>query len=213
MTTAIRVGIADDHAITRTALRHLLAEQPDMVIAGEAWNGRSAVEIARVRKLDVLLLDLLMPGQDGIDAMRMIRLKAPRTGILVLTSCPESHFAVDLLRRGAHGFLNKSCEPAEIVDAVRVVASGRRCFTPVVADLMASAIRSGPLRHPHENLNEREFQLLIHFARGHGSAEVAEHLSLSYGTVSNSRSALIRKLGVKNTSGLTHYAMVHGLLD
>jgi two-component system, NarL family, invasion response regulator UvrY len=211
--STIRVAIADDHAITRASLREFIAEQPDMVVAGEAWDGHSAIALTRTRQPDVLLLDLLMPRKGGLDSLRAIRVNSPHTGILVLSSCSELEFGVDVLKRGANGFLSKGCEPAEIVKAVRVVATGKRYITPCIADLMAGALRPGALRHPHEYLTHREFQLLIHFARGQGSAEIADHLSLSPGTVSNYRTGLLAKLGLKNNCGLMHYAMVHGLLD
>jgi two-component system invasion response regulator UvrY len=214
MSTSIRVGIADDHSITRTALRRFLAEQEDMVMAGEAWDGRSAIDLVRRAKMDVLLLDLMMPGKGGLEALPMIRAKSPETGILVLSSCPEEHYAVNSIRLGASGYLNKQCEPEEIIDAVRVVATGRRYLSATVAELMASRLTGGSsMRHPHEYLTDREFQLLVRFARGFGSTETAELLSLSPKTVSTYRTVILNKLGLKTNSEMTHYAMVHGLID
>lgn len=213
MSTPIRVGIADDHSITRTALRQFIAEQADMVTAGEAWDGRSAIDLVRNKKMDVLLLDLMMPGKGGLEALPMIRAKSPETGVLVFSSCPEEHYAVNTMRLGASGYLSKQCEPEEIANALRVVAAGRRYVSTNVAELMANRMVRGLMRHPHEYLTDREFQLLVRFARGGGSTEIAESLSLSPKTVSTYRTLILNKLSLKTNSDMTHYAMVHGLID
>ena len=211
--TIIRVGIADDHKITRAALASFLAEQDDMAVAGEAWDGRSVIDLARREKMDVLLLDLLMPGRGGLEALPIIRAKSPATAVIVLSSLPEQHYALNSIRMGASGYLNKLCDPLEIIKAVRVVASGRRYISPDVAELMATTLASGPARHPHETLTNREFQLLVRFARGGTSTEIANEMSLSPKTVSTYRTALLRKLELRTNGEMTHYAMVHGLID
>jgi DNA-binding NarL/FixJ family response regulator len=211
--TSIRVGIADDHAITRAALRKFFMEQEGMVLAGEAWNGASVIDLARKVSMDVLVLDLMMPDKGGLDVLPMIRAKSPDTGVLVFSSCPESHYALNAIRRGASGYLNKQCEPEEIASAVRIVASGHRYISPDVAELLISGISNSGKRHPHENLTDREFELLLHLARGEPSTDIAFRLALSPKTVSTYRSLILDKLGLRSSSALTHYAMVHGLID
>lgn len=128
--TMIKIGIVDDHAIVRSGLRQFLSEHVDLRVEGEASNGREAIDLVRNHEIDVLLMDLSMPGQSGLDALAMLRAKAPDMGILILSGYPEEHYAVNLIRQGASGYLNKECEPSEIVEAIRVIALGKRYLTP-----------------------------------------------------------------------------------
>ena len=129
----IKVGIVDDHAIVRSGLRQFFADHIDLRVVGEASSGRGAIDLVRNEEVDVLIMDLSMPGQSGIDALAMLRAKAPDMGILILSGYPEEHYAVQLIRQGASGYLNKDCDPLEIVDAVRTIALGKRHITPAVA--------------------------------------------------------------------------------
>src|SRR5665811_2600639 len=122
----IKVGVVDDHAIVRSGLKQFFSEQVDLRVVGEAASGREAIDLVRTTELDVLVMDLSMPGQSGIDALGMIRAKAPDVGILILSGYPEEHYAMNLIRQGASGYLNKECEPMEIVNAIRTIAVGRR---------------------------------------------------------------------------------------
>ena len=120
----IKVGIVDDHAIVRSGLKQFFSEQVDLRVVGEAASGREAIDLVRTTELDVLVMDLSMPGQSGIDALGMIRAKAPDVGILILSGYPEEHYAMNLIRQGASGYLNKECEPMEIVNAIRTISLG-----------------------------------------------------------------------------------------
>jgi two-component system invasion response regulator UvrY len=209
----IRVAIADDHEIVRLAIRRLVDAQPGMAFAGEAWDGRGAIDLLRDRRVDVLILDLLMPGQGGLDCMGMLRAKAPGVGLLVLTTCPARRYAATVYRQGAHGYLSKDCDPQEIVLAIQSIAQGRRYVSAEAMQCLVEAQVEGPPRLPHEHLTTRELQILLHLGRGAGSAQVARDLSLSPRTVSTYRSLLLRKLGLHSDSELTRYALKHGLLD
>ncbi len=136
----IKVGIVDDHAIVRSGLKQFFSEQVDLRVVGEAASGREAIDLVRTTELDVLVMDLSMPGQSGIDALGMIRAKAPDVGILILSGYPEEHYAMNLIRQGASGYLNKECEPMEIVNAIRTIALGRRYISPAVAELLAQQL-------------------------------------------------------------------------
>ena len=114
----IKIGIVDDHAIVRSGLKQFFSDQVDLRVVGEAGSGREAIDLVRNVELDILVMDLSMPGQSGIDALAMIRAKAPDVGILILSGYPEEHYAVNLIRQGASGYLNKECDPSEIVDAI-----------------------------------------------------------------------------------------------
>jgi DNA-binding NarL/FixJ family response regulator len=135
----IKIGIVDDHAIVRSGLKQFFSDQVDLRVVGEAGSGREAIDLVRNVELDILVMDLSMPGQSGIDALAMIRAKAPDVGILILSGYPEEHYAVNLIRQGASGYLNKECDPSEIVDAIRVISLGKRYITPAVAELARPA--------------------------------------------------------------------------
>jgi DNA-binding NarL/FixJ family response regulator len=208
-----RVGIADDHPITRAALRAYLEEVEDIRVVAEASSGREAIDLVRTHPLDVLLLDLDMPGQSGIDALGMIKAKAPHVGVLVLSGYPESQYAVPLIRNGASGYLNKSCEPGEIAQAIRKIALGTRYITPVVAELLATQVIAPPAHGLHEQLSARELQVFLKLAQGKTAGDVAVELSLSAKTVSTYRARLMAKLQARSNSDLTYYALKHRLLD
>ena len=209
----IRVGIVDDHAIVRVGLRNFLAEQVDVRVVGEAANGREAIDLARTTEMDVMLMDLSMPGQSGIDALAMIRAKAPDVGILILSGYPEEHYAMNLIRQGASGYLNKECDPSEIVEAIRTIALGKRYITPSVAELLAQQLGRKGDAAPHEQLSEREFQVFLKLAKGQTAGDIAESLSLSVKTVSTYRTRLMEKMGLSSNSDLTYYALKNKLID
>ena len=209
----VRVGIADDHPITRSALRSYLDEQDGIRVVAEACSGREAIDLVRTQVLDVLLLDLDMPGQSGIDALTMIRAKAEHVAVLILSGYPEHQYAVPLIRNGASGYLNKACEPTEIVSAIRRVSQGSRYITPAVAELLATQVITPSPGGLHEQLSARELQVFLKLAQGCSAGQVASELSLSAKTVSTYRARLMRKLDARSNSDLTYYALKHRLLD
>jgi len=209
----IKVGIVDDHAIVRSGLKQFLAEHVDLRVVGEAANGREAIDLVRKEEIDVLIMDLSMPGQSGIDALAMLRAKAPDMGILILSGYPEAHYAINLIRQGASGYLNKECDPSEIVEALRTISLGKRYLTPAVADLLAQQLHRKEDAPPHEQLSEREFQVFLKLAKGETAGNIAEQLSLSVKTVSTYRTRLMEKMGLASNSDLTYYALKNGLID
>ena len=209
----INVGIVDDHAIVRSGLTQFFADFVDLRVMGEAASGREAIDLVRNVELDVLIMDLSMPGQSGIDALAMIRAKAPDVGILILSGYPEEHYAVNLIRQGASGYLNKACEPAEIVEAIRVIALGKRFITPAVAELLAQQLNKPGNLQAHELLSEREFQVFLKLAKGDTAGDIATSLSLSVKTVSTYRSRVMEKMSLATNSDLTYYALKHKLID
>jgi DNA-binding NarL/FixJ family response regulator len=209
----IRVGVADDHPITRASLRQYLEEQDDIRVLAEAACGREAIELLRVAPIDVMILDLDMPGQSGIDALRMIKAKGPHVGVIVLSAYPEEEYALPVLRDGASSYLNKSCEPGHILAAVRKVAAGGRYVTAAVANLLATQIVPPRPRGAHEMLSPREFQVLLKLAQGKSPGQVAGELCLSSKTVGIYRSRVLQKLDARTNSDLTYYALKHGLIE
>lgn len=209
----IRVAIVDDHAIVRAGLRQYLSEQTDLSIAGEAANGKEAFELVRTGTVDVLLMDLSMPDQSGVDVLLALKARHPGLPILILSAFPETHYATTLLRQGASGYLSKECDPDDIVQAIRTVAGGRKYITPVVAQLLAEEISAPNDRPAHEQLSERELQVFLRLAQGGTVGQVAETLSLSVKTVSTYRTRVLEKLKVQTNSDLTYYALKNGLIQ
>src|SRR6476661_6337050 len=212
-TDMIKIGIVDDHAIVRSGLRQFFSEHVVLRAVGEAASGREAIELVRTTEIDVLIMDLSMPGQSGIDALAMIRAKAPDVGILILSGYPEEQYAVNLIRQGASGYLNKECEPMEIVNAIRTIALGRRYISPSVAELIAQQLNRKEGSAAHDLLSEREFQVFLKLAKGETAGDIASALSLSVKTVSTYRTRLMEKMGLASNSDLTYYALKNKLID
>ncbi len=211
---SIRVAIVDDHAIVRTGLRQYLAEQMDVEVVGEAANGRDALDLVRAGGIDVLILDVSMPDQNGVDVLSGIRARAPELPVLMLSAYPETHYATALLKQGASGYLNKECEPSEILTAVRALAQGRRYITPGVAELLADQLNPGKGEGlPHEQLSERELQVFLRLAQGETIGAIGDSLSLSVKTVSTYRTRVMEKMKLASNSDLTYYALKNGLIQ
>ncbi len=209
----IRVAIVDDHAIVRAGLRQYLSEQVDLQVSGEAANGREALALVQRGEVDVLLLDLSMFDQSGVDALAAIKARRPDLAVLILSGYPEAPYATALLRQGAAGYLNKECDPEEIVNAIRTVALGRRYITPKVAELLADGLAGGPAGAPHEGLSERELQVFLRLAKGETVGQIAEGLFISVKTVSTYRTRVLEKLDLRTNSDLTYYALKSGLIQ
>jgi two-component system, NarL family, invasion response regulator UvrY len=208
----INVAIVDDHAIVRTGLRQFLSEQEDIRVVAEGSRGRDVIDIVRQGDVHVLILDVAMPDQNGVDALAAVRSRAPQLPVLILSGFPEEHYATVLLRQGAAGYLNKDCDPEELVRAIRAVALGHKYITPTVAEQLARSLGDNLDRPPHEKLSEREFQVFLRLAQGETISQIAESLSLSVKTVSTFRSRVMDKLGLQSNSDLTYYAMKNGLI-
>ena len=209
----IKIAIVDDHALVRAGLRQYLAAQVDLQVVAEASNGREALDIVRKEQIDVLVMDLSMPQQSGVDALAAIRAREPELPILILSGFPEEHYATTLLRQGASGYLNKECDPEEIVTAIRTVARGRKYITPAVAELLASNLGGNANRPLHEQLSEREFQVFLRLSKGETIGHMADSLSLSVKTVSTYRTRVMEKMKLESNSDLTYYALKNGLIQ
>jgi two-component system, NarL family, invasion response regulator UvrY len=209
----IRVVIVDDHAIVRAGLRQYFSDQVDLRVTGEAANGREALDLVRKGEVDVLLMDLSMPDQSGVDALASIKARAPDLPVLILSGFPEEHYATTLLRQGASGYLNKECDPEEIVKAIRTVVRGRKYITPGVAELLADTLDGKADKLPHELLSERELQVFLRLAKGETIGHMAESLNLSVKTVSTYRTRVMEKMKLSSNSDLTYYALKNGLIQ
>jgi two-component system, NarL family, invasion response regulator UvrY len=209
----IRIAIVDDHAVVRAGLRQFLSEQMDMSVVAEASNGREALDIVRQGNVDVVLMDISMPHQSGVDALAAIKARAPELPVLILSGFPEEHYATTLLRQGASGYLSKDCNPEAIVTAIRTVFRGRKFITPGVAEQLANGLSRGGDRPAHEQLSERELQVFLRLAKGETIGHMAVGMSLSVKTVSTYRTRVMEKMGLASNSDLTYYALKNGLIQ
>jgi DNA-binding NarL/FixJ family response regulator len=208
-----RIAIVDDHALVRASLVYLFESYGGFRIVGQGASGPEALALARHAAPDVLLLDLQMPGHSGMDVIAALRSHAPQLGIVVLSGYPEERYATTLLRRGAKAYLNKACEPAEIVEAVRVVARGRCYIPPRIAELIAAELEAGTSAAGYACLTTRELQVLLRTARGQRVTQAARELFLSPKTVSACRRRVMEKLGLRTAAAATAYVLKHGLLE
>ena len=209
----IRIAIIDDHALIRVGLRQFLTEQTDLQVVAEASSGRAAVDIVREGVADVVVLDISMPDQSGVDALSAIKARAPDLPVLVFSSFPEEHYATTMLRQGASGYLNKECDPDELVTAIRTLARGRKYISAGVAEQLAVALNNDNSKAPHESRSERELQVFLRLAPGESVGRMADALALSVKTVSTYRTRILEKMGLGSNSDLTYYALKHGLIQ
>jgi DNA-binding NarL/FixJ family response regulator len=209
----IRVAICDDHQIVRAGFRQILSGVEDIEVVAEAADGKEALEIARKKICDVMMLDIGMPGQNGVDILRAIKRGQPDMPVLILSGYPAQQYAVNLLRTGANGYLNKECESAELIKAIRTVATGRRYVSAEVGEILAQGFDQDAAGAPHTELSDREFQIFLHLAKGETVSGIAEKLSLSVKTISTYRTRVMEKMGLNSNSDLTYYAIKNGLLE
>ena len=209
----IRVFIADDHAIVREGLKQILAESPDLMVAGEAENGLDAIKLFRKSKCHVMLLDISMPDRSGIDVLKQVKKENPEIAVLMLSMHREDQYAIRSLKAGASGYLTKQSAPKELVTAIRQVASGQKYVSAALAQELASAIGDDHETALHDTLSDREYQTLTMIASGKTVSAIAEELSLSVKTISEYRARLLVKMKLKNSAELTHYAIKNGLIE
>src|SRR5882762_8754405 len=209
----IKILIADDHAIVRRGLKKVLAETSDIVVAGEATNGREALEKLQAGNWDVLVLDINMPGRSGLDILKDIKRLRPELPVLVLSMHAEEQFATRTLKAGASGYLNKESAPEELVKAIRKVCSGGKYVSATQAERMVGELTGDTDKLPHELLSDREYEILCLIASGKTPTQIAGELSLSVKTVSTYRARILEKMNLTTNAQLTHYAIKGGLVE
>jgi DNA-binding NarL/FixJ family response regulator len=209
----IRIVIADDHAIVRQGLRQILAAQGDFEVIGEAANHGEVMQLLRREACDVLLLDIAMPGKNGIETLKQVRMEKPKLPVLVLSMYPEDQYAFRALKAGASGYLTKMTAADQLVDAIRTITRGRKYITQELAQSLAESFDRDTEIEPHSLLSDREFQTLKLIAAGKQLAQIGAELALSPKTVSVYRARLLAKLGLSTNADLTRYAIEHGLLE
>lgn len=209
----IRVLVADDHAVVRKGLTQILSDTENIRVVGEAANAAEAFRLLGQTTCDALLMDVSMPGKNGIEALKAIRDEYPHVRVLILSMYPEDQFGVRALKAGASGYLTKDSAPEKLIEAVERIVSGKRYITAELAELLAESMGPASDMPPHQTLSDREFQTLRLIASGKKLSEIASLLALSPKTVSVYRTRLLEKMRLTNNAELTHYAIKHGLVE
>ncbi len=215
MTDPIRVLVADDHAIVRTGIRHVLESEPGFVVVAEAGTAAEALELATSLRPDVVVLDISMPDGSGLNLAAELRQRSPDTHVLMLSMHDNTEYVLESLRAGAHGYLLKDTAATELRDAIRAVQRGESFFSPPIAGRLSAVVRGDAAGAPPGALGQltgREKQVLIGVAQGHTNREIATQLGISHRTVETHRESVMRKLGVRTVAGLTRLALEAGLV-
>jgi DNA-binding NarL/FixJ family response regulator len=208
-----RVLIADDHAVVRAGLKQFLVEDRGISAIGEAATGRETLDRLRAESWDLVILDIGMPDRSGIDILQQIRAVHDRTRVLVLSGYPERQYALNVLRAGASGFIEKGTAPEELLRAVRAVLQGRRYVSATLAEQLVGELDGDADKPLHSRLSEREFQVFCKLAAGRAVSEIASELCLSVKTVSTYRSRILAKMSFHTNADLTSYALRNQLIN
>ncbi len=208
----VRILIADDHTIVRDGLKMILSEHSDLKIVAEAASGNEALQYIMDHDVDVIILDISMPGQNGLDTLKQVKLIKPNIPVLILSMYPEEQYAARVIRAGASGYLTKESATQELVIAIRKVLTGGRYITSTIAEILAEEFAHNSHETIHSSLSDREFQILCLIGSGKSVSTISEDLNLSVKTVSTYRMRIIEKTGLKNNAEITHYVIKNNLI-
>lgn len=207
------VLVVDDHAIIRDGLRKILADTDDLIVAGEAANGNAALEKVRERDWDLVVLDISMPGRNGLELIKLIKSERPKIRILIFSMHHEEQYAVRAIRAGASGYLSKEGDTELLLPAMRRVAAGGVFISPKLAELLAADISPDVSNQPHTLLTNREFEVFTRLVRGSSLTAIADEFSLSIKTISTHKTHILVKMNMTNHTDLVRYAIEHNLVD
>ncbi len=208
----IRVLLADDHAIIRDGVKQILADTDDLVVAGEAANGAAVLKLVTDQQWDVLVLDISMPGKNGLELIKLVRHEKPRLPILIFSMHQEEQYALRALHAGASGYLTKESDGEVLVAAIRKVAGGGVHVSDKVAEMLARERMPTSEELPHARLSDREFQIFEKIIAGVRLTDIASELNLSIKTVSTHKSRILQKMNMASDTDLVRYAIARGLL-
>ncbi|MFC1963019.1 response regulator [Chloroflexota bacterium] len=208
----IKVLIADDHTIVRKGLKQVLEDTANITVAGEASNGDEVLQEISKNDYDVLLLDLTMPFKSGLEVLDQVKILKPYLNVLVLSMHPEEHYALQVLRQGASGYLTKNSAPEELIKAITKVSRGENYISAIQAEKIASEIKRAGSTPPHLTLSPREYSVMEMIASGKTATQIAKEMMLSIKTISTYRSRILIKMNMKTNSDITRYALQYQLV-
>jgi DNA-binding NarL/FixJ family response regulator len=204
--------IADDHEMFREGIKRICEDNPDLVIAGEASNGNEVLDIVSENEFDLLLLDIAMPGLNGLDTLKQLKTLKPKLRVLVLSMYPEDEYAVRAIKAGAAGYLTKARASHDLMEAIKKVSSGGNYINASVAEKLLFDMNPEHSGLPHETLSDREYQIFSMIVKGEKVGEIADELNLSVKTVSTYKVRILKKMEMKSTAELVKYAVEHKLV-
>ena len=203
----LKILVADDHAVVRRGLRQIISEGFPGAVIGEAANAQELWPLLEQNQWDIVLLDITMPGHNGLDGLKEIKHRRPRLPVLILSVHPEDQFAVRTLRAGAAGYMTKETAPEELVKAIEKVLAGGKYVSASFAERLAAGLAAPDSKLPHELLSDREYEVMLKIAHGRTVKEIATELSLSVKTISTYRAHILRKMKLHNNAGIIRYAL------
>lgn len=209
----INILIADDHAIVREGLKQIVAEEKDILVTGEASNSGELMDLLRNKSFDLIILDINMPGKSGLEALKEIKIEFTDLPVLILSMYSEDQYGLRAIRAGAAGFLKKVSAPEELVKAIRLIKDGGKYISQELAEKMAVSFDKGQKSLPHENLSDREYQIMCAIASGQSAESIAHDLSISVHTVYSYRNRILEKLALKTNVEITQYAIQNKLIE
>ncbi len=209
----MKVLITDDHPIVRQGLKQLLKETFESIVVDEAANGAEALDKIKNEKYDIVLLDIAMPGMNGLEVLKEIQKFNKTLPVLIISIYPEDQYALRCLKAGASGYLTKDTASDELTLAVERILSGKKYVSPTLADKLARHLNDGTPKLPHELLSDREDQVMRYIASGKTATEIAAELNLSVKTINTYRNRILKKMQIKNSAELIRYAVQNQLLN
>ncbi len=209
----IKILAVDDHAVVRAGVQYFISQVPDMKIEGEAATAQEAIRLIRSQEFDIVLLDINMPDKSGVEVLKQIKREKPDLPVLILSMHPESRYAVQILRSGASGYVQKEALAEELVNAIQTILRGHKYISHTVAELLTTELDANSEKPLHETLSKREYEIFYKLCQGHGVTKIAEDLCLSVKTVSTYRARVLQKMNMENNAGIIYYAIKQNLID
>ena len=209
----IKILIADDHAIVREGLKQIVAEEKDMLVAGEAGNTNEMFELLKKEHFAIIILDISMPGRSGLEALKFLKKNYPQVPALILSMFSEEQYGLRALKAGAAGYLKKVSAPTELVSAIRKIVNGGKYINQSLAEKLADEYDSDRKERMHDKLSNREYQIMCLIASGKSTEEIAIDLSISINTVYTYRNRILEKMHLKSNVELTQYALQNNLIE
>ncbi len=208
----VKIIIADDHKLFREGLKQILKDEPDIIIVEEASTGQEVLYKIEKSDVDILILDISMPGLSGLDVLKQLKSSKSKFSILVLSMYPEEQYALRAIKLGASGYITKASASDELILAIRKISKGGTYISSSIAEKLIFSLKDDSESHPHHKLSDREFQILQLVASGKTMTQIADELCLSVKTISTYRSRILEKMNMKSNAELIHYALKHNII-
>ena len=209
----IKILIADDHAIVREGLKQIVAEESDMEVTGEAANADEVFEILSTNNFDIAIIDINMPGKSGLDLLKDLKVQLPKLPLLILSMYGEEQYGIRALKAGASGYLRKASAPNELIAAIRKIVSGGKYISQQLAENLADTVDKSYNKLPHENLSDREYEVMCKITSGESAEKISKDLSISIHTFYTYRNRILEKMKMKSNVELTQYVINNKLIE